>query len=88
MNNQKPSEESSNELGVILRVYSDIWSDILLDRNLFSHLIKMDEDLGHLNKLIDAMEGRNQNVLKYYKITNQLYRMRDIVQDKIKHLKL
>ena len=63
--------------------YADIWADVILNKNLLLHLNTIEDDLKHLNEIIDGKEALNCNALGVYRITNQLYRMRDIVVKKV-----
>ncbi|TDO20256.1 hypothetical protein [Pedobacter duraquae] len=63
--------------------YADIWADVLLNKNLNRHLRSIQEDLVHLNELIDGKEQLQQNALPIYRITNQLFRMQDVVRKKV-----
>lgn len=70
-------------LSKITAAYADIWGDVLLNKNLLKHLETMDEDLASLNELIDGKETLKQNTLPFYRLANQLFRMRDVVRKKV-----
>lgn len=74
-------------LSKIIAVYADIWADVLLDENLDRHLRNISDDLGHLNKLIDYREARGLETVNYYQITIQLFRLQEIVRNKIVRMK-
>ena len=63
--------------------YADIWADVMLNKNLKRHLNSIRADLAHLNELIDGKETLQQNALPLYRITNQLFRMQDVVRGKL-----
>jgi len=63
--------------------YADIWADVMLNKNLQRHLKSMQQDLAQLNQLIDGKELLQENALPLYRITNQLFRMQDMLRTKL-----
>ena len=80
----RDSSAGENELmSKYIIAYADIWADVMLNKNLRRHLRSMQDDLRHLNELIDGKEAMNCNALPLYRITNQLFRMQDVLRAKI-----
>jgi hypothetical protein len=83
MKNDKPAPLERELLSKIMAAYADIWADVILGKNLTAHLILIREDILMLNELIDGKEALQENTLRYYRLVNMLYRMKDVIQDKI-----
>lgn len=79
--------EENEKLSKIITAYADIWADVMMDKNLEHHLKGISEDLGYLNKLIDYKDARHHDTIHYYRIVNQLFRLQDIVRDKLARVK-
>ena len=83
MGNRESSTGENELLFKYVVAYADIWADVILNKNLHRHLRSMQDDLKHLNELIDGREALKANALPLYRISNQLFRMQDVVRSKI-----
>ena len=83
MNETKSGALENPMLSKIMAAYAEIWADVMLDKNLQTHLRNMEDDLKILNELIDGKELLGHNSLHFHRIANMLYRLKDIVLDKI-----
>lgn len=79
MGNQKYSSAQSPELAELIAVYADVWADVIIGKNLDAHLREIEEDLVYINKIVDLKEASKQDAISIYRISNQLYRLKDII---------
>lgn len=83
MENENLSPSESKRLSGLIAAYANIWADVILDKNLNMHLDDLNRDLEKINELIDGREDLKQPVLPFYRIANQLTRMREVIRKKI-----
>jgi hypothetical protein len=83
MENQESSTTENKLLSKIMAAYANIWADVILGKNLAIHLKSIEEDLVMLNEFVDGKEKLRENPLHFYRITNMLYRMKDVLLQKI-----
>ena len=62
--------------------YVEIRCDVLANKNLNQHLTTINHDLSVLNQIIDVKEASNTQSLSFYRVTNHLARLKDVVQRK------
>jgi len=82
--NTKHTPIQSPVLKDIISAYADLWADVMLGKNLESHLKNIDSDLQYLDVLIAIREKEGANNQRIIKVANQLYCMKMIVLKKLK----
>jgi len=82
--NTKHKELQSPILKNIISAYADLWADVMLGKNLESHLEKISTDLHYVDVLIAIREKEGVNTHRIIKVANQLYCMKMIVLKKLK----
>ena len=82
--NTKHTPLQSPVLKDIISAYADLWADVMLGKNLESHLKNIDSDLQYLDVLIAIREKEGANNQRIIKVANQLYCMKMIVLKKLK----
>ena len=82
--NTKHTPIQSPVLKDIISAYADLWADVMLGKNLESHLKNIDSDLQYLDVLIAIREKKGANNQRIIKVANQLYCMKMIVLKKLK----
>ena len=82
--NTKHTPLQSPVLKDIISAYADLWADVMLGKNLESHLKKIDSDLQYVDVLIAIREKEGANNQRIIKVANQLYCMKMIVLKKLK----
>lgn len=86
MENDNPSQLENEFLSSIMISYADIMADVILKKNLTIHLKIIEDDLAMLNEFIDGKEKLKENPLRFYRIANMLFRMKDVILRKITNL--
>ena len=82
--NTKHTPIQSPVLKDIISAYADLWADVMLGKNLESHLKNIDSDLQYLDVLIAIREKEGANNQRIIKVANQLYCMKMIVLKKLR----
>lgn len=82
--NTKSTLTPSPILKDIISVYSDLWADVMLGKNLESHRKKIEVDLYFIDHLVAEKQERGEDNSKIVKIANQLYCLRLIILKKLK----
>ena len=72
------------KLNTITAAYAEIWADVLLDKNLELHLSQVTEDLRYLHHLIKSKDMAHPQIISYYRIANELIRLKYILDEKLK----
>lgn len=85
MQKGEPSPENQ-KLTQIIQAYSHIWAEVILNKNLMVHLNEIKDDLGQLKRLISERKNQNLETLPYCRIADQLFRLKEIINDKLNGL--
>jgi hypothetical protein len=75
-----------NKLDNLIAAYSEIWADVLLDKNLNQHYLQIEDDLLFLDQFIKLKDAQHQDTTMLCMIAHQLIQLREIVAVKLNPL--